>query len=54
MEPPATLEAQDLQAARGEAIGCFRRLDPKEVVLGQFDGCREVTQATAPGPQYGI
>jgi glucose-6-phosphate 1-dehydrogenase len=42
MEPPATLDADDLQAARGEVIGCFRRLDPKEVVLGQFDGYREV------------
>jgi glucose-6-phosphate 1-dehydrogenase len=42
MEPPATLDAEDLQAARGEVIGCFRRLDPKEVVLGQFDGYREV------------
>ena len=42
MEPPASLDAPGLQAARGEAIGCFRRLDPKEVVLGQFDGYREV------------
>jgi glucose-6-phosphate 1-dehydrogenase len=42
MEPPATLDASDLQAARGEVISCFRPLDPREVVLGQFDGYREV------------
>ena len=42
MEPPASLDAPDLQAARGEVISCFRTLDPREVVLGQFDGYREV------------
>ena len=42
MEPPATLGALDLQAAREEVIGCFRPLDPAEVVLGQFDGYRDV------------
>ena len=42
MEPPATLGAVDLQAAREEVIGCFRPLDPGEVVLGQFDGYRDV------------
>ncbi|HEY1625645.1 MAG TPA: glucose-6-phosphate dehydrogenase (NADP(+)) [Streptosporangiaceae bacterium] len=42
MEPPASLDAQDLQGAREEVIGCFRPLDPAEVVLGQFDGYREV------------
>jgi len=42
MEPPATLDAPDLQAARGKVISCFRPLDPQEVVLGQFDGYREV------------
>ena len=43
MEPPASLGALDLQAAREEVIGCFRPLDPaKEVVLGQFDGYRDV------------
>jgi glucose-6-phosphate 1-dehydrogenase len=42
MEPPASLGAPDLQAARGEVISCFRPLDPREVVLGQFDGYREV------------
>lgn len=42
MEPPASLGAQDLQAAREKVIGCFRPLDPAEVVLGQFDGYRDV------------
>jgi glucose-6-phosphate 1-dehydrogenase len=42
MEPPASLGALDLQAAREEVIGCFRPLDPAEVVLGQFDGYRDV------------
>jgi glucose-6-phosphate 1-dehydrogenase len=42
MEPPASLGAPDLQAAREKVIGCFRPLDPAEVVLGQFDGYRNV------------
>jgi glucose-6-phosphate 1-dehydrogenase len=42
MEPPASLDALDLQEARGKVISCFRPLDPREVVLGQFDGYREV------------
>jgi glucose-6-phosphate 1-dehydrogenase len=42
MEPPASLGPLDLQAAREEVIGCFRPLDPAEVVLGQFDGYRDV------------
>jgi glucose-6-phosphate 1-dehydrogenase len=43
MEPPASLGAQDLQGARETVISSFRPLDPAEVVLGQFDGYREVT-----------
>ena len=42
MEPPASLGALDLQAARETVIGNFRPLDPAEVVLGQFDGYRNV------------
>src|SRR5260370_469560 len=42
MEPPASLDALDLQAARNKVFSCFRPLDPQEVVLGQFDGYREV------------
>jgi glucose-6-phosphate 1-dehydrogenase len=42
MEPPASLGADDLQAAREKVIRAFRPLDPAEVVLGQFDGYRDV------------
>jgi len=42
MEPPASLGSLDLQAARETVISCFRPLDPAEVVLGQFDGYRDV------------
>jgi len=42
MEPPASLGATDLQAAREEVIGCFRVIDPAEVVLGQYDHYRDV------------
>ena len=42
MEPPASLGSLDLQAAREKVISCFRPLDPAEVVLGQFDGYRNV------------
>jgi glucose-6-phosphate 1-dehydrogenase len=42
MEPPASLGPPGLQAAREQAIKCFRPLDPAEVVLGQFDGYRDV------------
>jgi glucose-6-phosphate 1-dehydrogenase len=42
MEPPASLEAGDLQSAREEVIRSFRPLDPAEVVLGQFDGYRAI------------
>ena len=42
MEPPASLGALDLQAAREKVIKSFRPLDPGEVVLGQFEGYRDV------------
>ena len=42
MEPPASLGALDLQAAREKVIKSFRLLDPAEVVLGQFGGYRDV------------
>ncbi len=42
MEPPASLDAPGLQAAREQVISCFRPLDPQEVVLGQFGGYRQV------------
>jgi glucose-6-phosphate 1-dehydrogenase len=47
MEPPASLQAADLQAAREKVIGCFRPLDPTEVVLGQFSGYRDVPGVAA-------
>jgi glucose-6-phosphate 1-dehydrogenase len=42
MEPPDSLDAAGLQAAREKVIRSFRPLDPAEVVLGQFDGYRDV------------
>jgi glucose-6-phosphate 1-dehydrogenase len=42
MEPPASLGADDLQPAREKVISSFRKLDPAEVVLGQFTGYRDV------------
>jgi len=47
MEPPASLGAQDLQAAREKVIKSFRPLDPAEVVLGQFTGYRDVPGVAA-------
>jgi len=51
MEPPASLGSLDLQAAREKVIGCFRPLDPAEVVLGQFDGYRDVPGVNAQSDQ---
>jgi glucose-6-phosphate 1-dehydrogenase len=42
MEPPASLSADDLQSAREKVIRSFRPLDPAEVVLGQFEGYRDI------------
>jgi glucose-6-phosphate 1-dehydrogenase len=47
MEPPASLGAADLQAAREKVIRSFRPLDPAEVVLGQFSGYRDVPGVAA-------
>jgi glucose-6-phosphate 1-dehydrogenase len=47
MEPPASLDALDLQAAREKVISCFRPLDPAEVVLGQFTGYHDVPGVAA-------
>ncbi|MDP9118201.1 MAG: glucose-6-phosphate dehydrogenase [Actinomycetota bacterium] len=47
MEPPASLSATDLQAARERVIRSFRPLDPGEVVLGQFTGYRDVPGVAA-------
>jgi glucose-6-phosphate 1-dehydrogenase len=48
MEAPASLAGADLLAARESVIACFRPLDPDEVVLGQYDGYRDV-KGVAPG-----
>jgi glucose-6-phosphate 1-dehydrogenase len=42
MEPPSSLSAADLLEARESVITAFRPLDPGEVVLGQYDGYRDV------------
>lgn len=42
MEPPPSLGAADLQAAREKVIRRFRPLDPAELVLGQFVGYRDI------------
>jgi glucose-6-phosphate 1-dehydrogenase len=47
MEPPASLDAADLQAAREKVISSFRPLDPAEVVLGQFNGYHDVPGVAA-------
>jgi glucose-6-phosphate 1-dehydrogenase len=47
MEPPASLGALDLQAAREKVISSFRPIDPDEVVLGQFTGYRDVPGVAA-------
>jgi glucose-6-phosphate 1-dehydrogenase len=47
MEPPKSLQAADLQAAREGVIRSFRPLDPGEVVLGQFAGYRDVPGISA-------
>src|SRR5215471_15319505 len=53
MEPPASLGPLDLQAAREKVISCFRPLDPGEVVLGQFDGYRDVPFYLRTGKRMG-
>jgi glucose-6-phosphate 1-dehydrogenase len=51
MEPPPSLGAGDLLEARESVIACFRPLDPDEVVLGQYDGYRDVEGSpTTPTP----
>ncbi|MEN0137958.1 MAG: glucose-6-phosphate dehydrogenase (NADP(+)) [Rhodococcus sp. (in: high G+C Gram-positive bacteria)] len=42
MEPPETLGPDDLQSARESVIGAFRPLDTADVVLGQYEGYRDV------------
>jgi glucose-6-phosphate 1-dehydrogenase len=51
MEPPPSLGALDLQAAREKVIRSFRPLDPAEAVLGQFAGYRDVPGVAARSGQ---
>jgi glucose-6-phosphate 1-dehydrogenase len=51
MEPPASLSPVGLQNARESVIGCFRPLDPVEVVLGQFEGYRDTPGVGAHSSQ---
>lgn len=42
MEPPPVLDAEHLAAAREEVIGCFRPLTWNDVVVGQYEGYRDI------------
>ncbi|OMQ15167.1 glucose-6-phosphate dehydrogenase [Modestobacter sp. VKM Ac-2676] len=42
MEPPVSFRATDILAAREAVLAAFRPLAPADVVLGQFDGYREL------------
>ncbi|MDQ6782211.1 MAG: glucose-6-phosphate dehydrogenase [Actinomycetota bacterium] len=42
MECPVTLDAEHIAEAREQVIGCFRPLNPDEVVLGQYQGYRDL------------
>jgi len=41
MEPPVSMSADDLQAARESVIAAFRPFGEDDVVLGQFDGYQD-------------
>ena len=42
MEPPTSFNADDLQSARETVIAAFRPISSDDVVLGQFDGYRDI------------
>ena len=42
MECPETLDAEHIAEAREQVIGAFRPLAPDEVVLGQYEGYRDI------------
>ncbi len=42
MEPPESLDVEHIAAAREDVIGCFRPLAPEEVVVGQYEGYRDI------------
>ncbi|MCK8677587.1 glucose-6-phosphate dehydrogenase [Streptomyces lichenis] len=41
LEPPATLDAASLRAAKLELYRCLRPFDPADTVFGQYEGYRE-------------
>jgi glucose-6-phosphate 1-dehydrogenase len=47
MEPPVSFSATDLLAAREGVLDAFRPLDPNDVVLGQFEGYRDIEGVAA-------
>src|SRR4051794_5283880 len=47
LEPPAEAHGAALQKAREAVISAFRPLDPREVVLGQFEGYRQTDGVAA-------
>lgn len=42
MRTPASLDAEHIAQARQEVIGCFRPLSVDEVVVGQYEGYRDI------------
>jgi len=42
MRPPASLDAEHIAEAREEVIGCFRPLTYDDVVVGQYEGYRDI------------
>lgn len=42
MDCPESLSAEHIGQAREDVIGCFRKLSPDEVVLGQYAGYRDL------------
>lgn len=47
MEPPSSMSPEHLQAAREKVIAKFRPIDPADVVLGQFEGYRDLDGISA-------
>ena len=47
MRVPASLNAEHIAQAREEVIGCFRPLSADEVVVGQYQGYREIAGVPA-------
>jgi glucose-6-phosphate 1-dehydrogenase len=42
MDPPASLQPEDIAKAREAVIGCFRPLTADDVVLGQYEGYTDI------------